>query len=439
MSISPTVPNLLMIAERFPPDIGGVARSASRTAQAIARLGWNVHVLAWTKTLSPGVLETVESTAPNGKSTGVIVHRLGLFSNMDLSMQHTTNVLEWLHQQFQYSATWGHYVYPAGYMAVVFAESVGIHSTVSARGNDIDRLMFPPGDFARLMWTLDRATVVSCVSGDLAKKVEMLLNKQSEPIVIPNVVNAEIFRPARRSGSETHCDSETLSDSGNHSNAGNHSYLENHRSTGSTENEASTINNRPLRDRLGILPDEVVLGFCGELRHKKGLPFILSALLEVQQTQKACLLVIGEIRPREQTHLATFAAEHPEAADRILVSGNLETQEEVTHHFHLCDVVLQPSVWDGLPNAVLEAMACGKIVIASDAGGIPEAIVHGESGFLIQKALLNNLGTAILEVLHMAPEQRDAISKAARQRVIDHFQDEQEAERLSQVLKKLTG
>ena len=78
-------------------------------------------------------------------------------------------------------------------------------------------------------------------------------------------------------------------------------------------------------------------------------------------------------------------------------------------------------------------------MIASDAGGIPEAIVHGESGFLIQKALLNNLGTAILEVLHMAPEQRDAISKAARQRVIDHFQDEQEAERLSEVLKRLTG
>ena len=68
----------------------------------------------------------------------------GLFSNMDLSMQHTTNVLEWLHRQFRFSAAWGHYVYPAGYMAVVFAESSGFPSTVSARGNDIDRLMFPP-------------------------------------------------------------------------------------------------------------------------------------------------------------------------------------------------------------------------------------------------------------------------------------------------------
>ena len=146
----------------------------------------------------------------------------------------------------------------------------------------------------------------------------MLLTKKIKPIVIPNVVDTETFRPAAVAGDEG------------------------------------------LRTSLGIQLREAVLGFCGELRHKKGLPFILSALLEVQQTREACLLVIGEIRPREQTHLATFAAEHPDAAQRILVTGHLETQSDVARHFHLCDVVLQPSVWDGLPNATLEAMACGK-------------------------------------------------------------------------------
>lgn len=281
-------------------------------------------------------------------------------------------------------------------MAVVFAESSGFPSTVSARGNDIDRLMFPPGDFARLMWTLDRAAVVSCVSSDLAQKVEMLLAKKIKPIVIPNVVDTEVFRPAAVAGDEG------------------------------------------LRTKLGILPREAVLGFCGELRHKKGLPFILSALLEVRQARDACLLVIGEIRPREQTHLATFAAEHPDAAQRILVTGHLEAQSDVARHFHVCDVVLQPSVWDGLPNATLEAMACGKIVIASDAGGIPEAIVHGVNGFLIQKALLNNLGTAILEVLNMDVSQRESIAHAARRRIVECFQGNREAARLGEVLEKLS-
>ena len=55
-----------------------------------------------------------------------------------------------------------------------------------------------------------------------------------------------------------------------------------------------------LRESLDISPTEVVLGFCGELRHKKGLPFLLSALAEVRQQRDACLLVIGEVRAREQ-------------------------------------------------------------------------------------------------------------------------------------------
>jgi glycosyltransferase involved in cell wall biosynthesis len=400
-------PVLLMIVERFPPDIGGVARSSFRTAVALTHLGWDVHVLAWTKSLSPGVLESShpEQHPPfQGASdprsyadmNRLTLHRLGLFSNMDLSMQHTSNVLEWLHNSTAYAATWGHYVYPAGYMAVVFAETAGIPSTVSARGNDIDRLMFPPGDFARLMWTLQRATTVSCVSKELAGKIEMLLGKRIDPVVVSNVVDPETFLPE---GSGTQL---------------------------------------ALRETLGIGRDEHVLGFCGELRHKKGLPFILAALRESQRVGPTCLLVIGAVRPREQAQLATFAVEFPEIAKRIVVTGHLERQSDVARHFQLCDVVLQPSLWDGLPNAVLEAMACGRIVVASDAGGIPEAIVHGKTGFLIPKALLNNLGKAVQDVLCMPSVQRSRIETAARDHVLKHFNRQQEALQLSRLLKRLS-
>lgn len=398
-----------MIAERFPPDLGGVARSASRTAHAIALLGCDVHVLAWTKTLPPGEVETSVSVAPDmegaqtdvARQTGakVTVHRLGLFSNWDFSMQHTTNVLEWLHQQFGYAAIWGHYVYPSGYMAVVFAETVGIPSTVSARGNDIDRLMFPPGDFGRLLWTLQRATVVSCVSKDLAAKVQMLLGNPMDVAVLPNVVDTDVFSP--------------------------------------TNSAAAEDENESLRNALGIADDEAVLGFCGELRHKKGLPFLLSALVHVRQDRPACLVVIGEVRPRERAHLAAFASEHPDAAERILVTGSLESPREVAQHFRICDVVLQPSVWDGMPNAVLEAMACGNLVVASDAGGIPEAIEHGVSGFVIPKSQLHQLGTAALEVLDLPAPLKQQYATAARERIKQHFRHGAESQRLQKLLERL--
>ncbi|HIK91016.1 MAG TPA: hypothetical protein EYG03_03355, partial [Planctomycetes bacterium] len=70
-------PVLLMLAERFSPDLGGVSRSASRTAAAISRLGWQVHVVAWTKSLPPGAVDDAVT------EDGVTVHRVGLFSNWD--------------------------------------------------------------------------------------------------------------------------------------------------------------------------------------------------------------------------------------------------------------------------------------------------------------------------------------------------------------------
>ena len=54
-------PALLFLAERFPPDLGGLARSAGRIAAAIARLGVAVDVPAWTRALPPGRLETEQS------------------------------------------------------------------------------------------------------------------------------------------------------------------------------------------------------------------------------------------------------------------------------------------------------------------------------------------------------------------------------------------
>jgi glycosyltransferase involved in cell wall biosynthesis len=191
------------------------------------------------------------------------------------------------------------------------------------------------------------------------------------------------------------------------------------------------------RAELGIADDEAVLGFCGELRHKKGLPFLLDALGRVRRERPACLLVIGDVRPREQAAISRFALESPEDAERILVTGHTEDPDEVARDLRQCDVVLQPSVWDGLPNAVLEAMACARPVVASDAGGIPEAVEHGKSGLLLPKAGLHRLGETVLEVLSMPEADREAMGAAARQAVIDGFGPERERRSVAEILARL--
>ncbi|MEM7232783.1 MAG: glycosyltransferase [Planctomycetota bacterium] len=377
---------ILFLAERFPPDLGGVARSSGRIARSLAAIGCDVHVLTWTKTVAPGaVASSVED--------GLTIHRLGLFKNQDFTLQYTYNVLEGLHADHGYQATWGHFVQAAGYLAVLFAESVTIPSIVSARGNDVDRAMFPPGDLGRLLWTLERASLITSVSADLARKMNVLLGSTNRRIdVLVNTVDADLFHPVEPD-------------------------LE-------------------LRRSLGIHDDEAVLTFSGELREKKGLPYLLGALLQVREVRPACLLVIGDVRAKDADRLRAFAADHPEDGARILVTGALDGPEPVVKHLALSDVFLLPSLWDGMPNSVLEAMACGRIVLASDAGGIPEIVRHGVDGFLLSKRELHRLGDAALDVLSMSESDRKAMEEQARTRVAESFSPEGERRALEKILRR---
>lgn len=375
--------HVLFITERYPPDLGGLARSSGRIASALAASGVRVDVLAWTKTLPPGVVDS-------SQVDGVSLHRLGLFASSDLSQQHTLNVLDWLASEDPFDVVWGHYVRQAGFLAVTFAELNAIPSIISARGNDIDQLMFPPGDFARLSWTLDRATVVTSVSRDLARKINVVLGRDRTVQVIANAVDLDTFAPSRADPS--------------------------------------------LIEALGIAPDESVLGFSGEVRHKKGLPFMLEALSHVRKHRPACLLIIGAVRPRERAQLMSFGAERPGDHARIIVTEHLDDPTGVAAHLRVCDIYWQPSVWEGLPNALLEAMACGIPAIASDAGGIPDVLIHGENGFLLPRALLNHLGEATVELLECSDDERSRIGRRARETVKAAYGPESERAALRRVL-----
>ena len=148
-----------------------------------------MDVVTWSRYLEPGEILPLEPAA--GDSEKVRVYRMGLYRHWDMTLPHTLNFLDWLHRQNQYEVVWGHYLFPAGFVAVWFARNNDLTSIVSARGNDIDRGMFPPGDFARLQWTLANASIVTVVSREMAKKVEVLSQRLVK--VLPNVVDGEFF------------------------------------------------------------------------------------------------------------------------------------------------------------------------------------------------------------------------------------------------------
>ncbi|MBD2438323.1 glycosyltransferase [Nostoc sp. FACHB-110] len=378
---------LLFITERFAPDLGGLARSATRLVTTLAQLGVEVDVVTWSRYLQPG-----EVLPPEFINVQCRVYRIGLYRHWEMTMPHTLNVLEWLHISRPYDAVWGHYLFPSGFLATWFAKLQGLVSTVSARGNDIDKEMFPPGDFARLQWTLQHATVITAVSADMSRKIK-LLSERNDVLVLKNAVDLEVFAPQ----------------------------------------QTTTVN----KESLGIAEDELVIGFCGELREKKGQQFLLNAFTTVRSQHPACLLIIGEVRASQESVLQLYASEYPENAQRIIITGHLNHPQTVAAHLQLCDVYLQPSLWEGMPNALLEAMACGCCCIASDAGGIPEVITHGENGFILPRSQLHKLGAAVLEYLTIPVKDKINITQAARDRILAEYSITQEKKRLQTLIDRI--
>ena len=375
---------VLFLAERFPPDIGGVAASAGRLARSLARLGHSVHAVTLTRELRGGSVERQDL------GEGLRLYRLGQSKNLDFSLQQALTFLEWLHTQERFGLVWGHYVETAGFLAAWLGRRLALPSILAVRGNDFDRQLFPPGDLARLEWCLRQATRLVAVSADLAAKVRCLVER--EPLVLPNAVDTDLFHPAPRPVG--------------------------------------------LAESLGLLGEEVVLGFSGELRAKKGLPFLLEALVAVRQQVPARLLVIGAVRGNDQGEFER-ACVGLGLEGAVSVTGHLDRPADVARHLVLCDVFLLPSLWEGMPNGLLEAMACGVPVVASDAGGIPEVLSDGVNGVVVPRTHLHQLGRHILALLGLPEQGRQALTRAARQTVLDRHSLPVEQARLAALLAEL--
>ncbi|MDV2998401.1 MAG: hypothetical protein N5P05_000007 [Chroococcopsis gigantea SAG 12.99] len=121
----------------------------------------------------------------------------------------------------------------------------------------------------------------------------------------------------------------------------------------------------------------------------------------------------------------------------MIVSGHLSEPPAVAAYLQLCDIFLVPSLWDAFPNSLLEAMACSRFCLTSDAGGIPEIISHKINGVMLPPFQLHQLGEAILECMELDSVERQEITKAARNLILEQYTMENERVKLQTLLERL--
>lgn len=147
---------------------------------------------------------------------------------------------------------------------------------------------------------------------------------------------------------------------------------------------------RETRTRLGVEHDEFVLGFAGRLSEEKGLGHLLEA---VKAWTPTCvrwrLILIGEGPHRG---VLEHAVRELGLAGKVLFAG---FQGDLAQWYPAMDAFVLPSLTEGTPMVLLEAMATGIPVIATSVGGVPAMISSGENGILVPPGDASRLRDAI--------------------------------------------
>jgi glycosyltransferase involved in cell wall biosynthesis len=174
------------------------------------------------------------------------------------------------------------------------------------------------------------------------------------------------------------------------------------------------------RIRLG-LPDKeaFVYGTVGRLVETKGLGILLKAFARVYEKYPESWLILTG-KGRLEAELRSLAAEL-QIHERVLFLGYRTDIPEILKAY---DVFVFPSIAEGLPGALLEAMATGIPVIASRVGGVPEILNNPELGMMISPSSVGKLTTAMEQLGNINEMERNAIGNALRERVLAEFTKE---------------
>jgi len=178
---------------------------------------------------------------------------------------------------------------------------------------------------------------------------------------------------------------------------------------------------------LGVAPDELVILSAGRLAPQKGLEYLMEALpvLERQLPQPFSVWLAGE-GPLEAKLRALAAVQARSGRVRFL-----GFREDIGNLLEGADLIVLPTLREGLSIALIEAMAAGKPVIATSIGSNCELTGNGAAGLLVPPEDPAALATAIRE-LAVHPERADQLGQEARRRYLSFYTLDQMLDRYKQ-------
>lgn len=178
--------------------------------------------------------------------------------------------------------------------------------------------------------------------------------------------------------------------------------------------EIDYIKKDELLKEIGLSGDEKIVGFIGRLERQKGVKYLIDAIrILSDESPSIYALIIGD--EKEEDALKKYA---DSLNCNVIFLG---WKDNASQYFSIFDMFVLPSLWEGMPNVILEAMWNEMPVIATKVGGNAEIIEDGKTGFLIEPGNSQALAEKILEVISLSESKKQSIIRNAKNKVINDF------------------
>ena len=366
---------ICLTAQEFPPDIGGVGVSAKRIALLLKDLGYEVHVAVFRSVF--GQEEALaqagsfrRSKTETSEQDGIIVHRLypAIRSQVARQQDYLMDIygqLTTIHKQYKFDLVHAFFINETGFLTTMLAKENHLPVINSVRGADLHKHIFDSQQQKQIAWTLENSSWTTFVSQNLMHR-------------------ARLFTPAISNKSSA--------------------FL----------NSIAPLNFNDLpKPKLAEKLKGLVIGSVGNFRAKKGIEYLLDACqnLAIEFT----LLFVGDFVDKERKYWEQELA-NTGLQNKIVITGKI-SREAALAYLPYMDIFAIPSLNDGCPNALLEAMLAERAVIGTNVDAIGEIIEHDINGLLVNPYSSEELSIAINKLMNR-PLLRQTFGKIARHKVL---------------------
>ena len=354
------------------PTFGGSGIVATELAMALAAGGDHVHVFSYA---FPSRLELVERRLDFHE---VVVPHYPLFEYPPFSLALATKIVEVARHQ-KLDLVHVHYAVPNAVSAVLAREILEpepLKVVTTLHGTDITLVGNDPSYLETTRYGIERSDAVTAVSESLKRDTLEQFGVGKPIEVVPNFIQPSRYEKVRGK----------------------------------------------LGARAWANDDERILIHISNFRPVKRVLDVVRVFEGVLKELPARLLLVGDGPDRARIEQRCRQCG---ICDRITFIGNLPAVEEILVG---ADLFLLPSETESFGLAALEALSCEVPVIATEVGGLPEVVTHGENGFLLPLGDVDAMVEAALELLRDEPRRR-RFGAAGRRRALENFSESDVVER----------